>query len=116
MSRVAPLVWLITGASNGFGLALSRKALRAGHNVVGTVRNKGRSAEAVKSIESLGGTIIELDMTESQKSIIDKIQKAETLYGTIDVLVNNAGYSLLGAIEDFRQVLPSTQSLLWDTC
>lgn len=102
MSQASPVVWLITGASNGFGLALSRKALRAGHNVVGTVRNKGRSVGAVKSIESLGGKIIELDMTESQKSIIDKIQRAETVYGKIDILVNNAGYSLLGAVEDFR--------------
>ena len=102
MSQTVPLVWLITGASNGFGLALCHRALKAGHNVVGTVRNKGRSAEAVKSIEELGGKVIELDMTESQKSIINKIWAAETLFGKIDVLVNNAGYSLLGAVEDFK--------------
>lgn len=98
---MSPPVWLITGASNGFGLILCLRALKAGHHVIGTVRHRVRSKEAVQSIEDAGGKIVELDMTESQASIIQKIQGAEELYGRIDYLVNNAGFSILGPIASF---------------
>lgn len=94
-------VWLITGASAGFGLLLSLRVLRAGHRVVGTVRSRSRSGEAVKSIEDAGGAIIELDMTESQESIIAKVQGAEAIHGRVDVLVNNAGFGVLGPVAQF---------------
>lgn len=97
----SPPVWFITGASNGFGLLLCLRALKAGHNVIGTVRDKTRSSEAVKSIEDAGGKIIEMDMTEIQPSIVQKIQGAELFYGKIDNLVNNAGFSMLGPIASF---------------
>ncbi len=95
-------VWLITGASNGFGLLLALKALAAQHRVIGTVRSKAKSADVVRQITAAGGQVIELDMTDSQATIIAKVHDAEKLYGQIDVLVNNAGYSILGAIEQFR--------------
>lgn len=94
-------VWLITGSSNGFGLLLSLRALKAGHRVIATMRSKARSADAVKAIESAGGKTIELDMTESQASISQKMSAAESIYGRIDHLINNAGYSLLGPVEAF---------------
>ncbi|KAF4470875.1 oxidoreductase yusz [Fusarium albosuccineum] len=96
-------VWFITGSSNGFGLLLSLKALEAGHRVIATVRDPKRSAEAVQSIEAAGGKIVEVDMTESKASITKKIQDAEKIYGRIDYLVNNAGYSVLGVIELFTE-------------
>lgn len=96
-----PPVWLITGSSNGFGLLLALRALKAGHHVIATMRNRGRAAEAVQSIESAGGKVIELDMTESQASIAEKVHNAESFYGKIDYLINNAGYSLLGPVETF---------------
>lgn len=99
---MASQVWLITGASNGFGLLLALKALAAKHRVIGTVRSKDKSADAVRQITDAGGEVIELDMTHSQKEIITRVQEAEKIYGQIDVLVNNAGYSILGAIEQFR--------------
>ncbi|KAI1210153.1 NAD(P)-binding protein [Annulohypoxylon truncatum] len=88
-------VWFITGASNGFGLILCLKALKAGHRVVGSVRNKTKSADAVKQIEAAGGQVIELDMTESKESIDKKIKAV----GQIDYLINNAGFFILGAVE-----------------
>ncbi|KAI1441726.1 NAD(P)-binding protein [Annulohypoxylon stygium] len=88
-------VWFITGASNGFGLILCLRALKAGHRVVGSLRSKTKSADAVKQIEAAGGQVIELDMTEPKESIDKKIKAV----GQIDYLVNNAGYFVLGAVE-----------------
>lgn len=65
-------VWFTTGASNGFGLEMSLYVLRAGHRVIGSVRNKTKAATAVGRIEQAGGSVIELDMTESQASIANK--------------------------------------------
>ncbi|KAI9039224.1 putative short chain oxidoreductase/dehydrogenase [Aspergillus affinis] len=96
---MAPLVWFITGGSSGFGYQLSLHALAAGHNVIATVRNTTKSADAVNGIESRGGKVIELDVTNAE-TVPDVVKKAESIYGRVDVLVNNAGYSLLGAIED----------------
>jgi NAD(P)-dependent dehydrogenase (short-subunit alcohol dehydrogenase family) len=93
-------VWLITGASNGLGLVLTLRVLRAGHRVVGSVRNKTKAAKAVQQIEQAGGSVIEMDMTESQASIANKVKAIPR----IDYLVNNAGYSLLAACEDIRYV------------
>lgn len=94
-------VWFITGASNGFGLMLSLHVLNAGHRVIGAMRNKTRASEAVKTIESAGGHVMELDMTESQDSIVKKIQEVNETHDPIDVLVNNAGYAMLGPIAQF---------------
>ncbi|KAI1088867.1 NAD(P)-binding protein [Rostrohypoxylon terebratum] len=92
-------VWFITGASNGFGLILCLRALKAGHRVVGSVRSKTKSADAVKKIEAAGGQVIELDMTESKESIDKKVKAV----GQIDYLVNNAGYFVLGAVEQVTE-------------
>lgn len=94
-------VWLITGASNGIGLVFCLHALKAGHKVIGVMRDPIRASEAVKSIEGLGGKVVQMDMNESQASIIEKINAAEAIYGSIDILVNNAGYSLLGPVSEF---------------
>src|SRR6266508_4253652 len=94
-------VWFITGVSSGFGCELSLYALRAGHAVYGTVRNRERAAEAVFTIEAAGGTCVVLDVNdlESIPSVINTVLAKE---GKIDVLVNNAGYGQLGTLEDLR--------------
>ncbi|KAM0348752.1 hypothetical protein ACHAPU_004191 [Fusarium lateritium] len=96
-------VWLITGSSNGLGLLLSLRVLKAGHRVIASVRDKARSANAVRQIEEAGGKIITVDLTESRASITKKVQDAENIYGRIDYLANNAGYSVLGAVELFSE-------------
>ncbi|KAI1137748.1 NAD(P)-binding protein [Hypoxylon sp. FL0543] len=92
-------VWFITGASNGFGLILALKALKANHRVVGTVRNKTKSAEAVKQIEAAGGQVIELDLNEPKDSIDKKVKAV----GQIDYLINNAGFFVIGAVEQVTE-------------
>ncbi|EED13643.1 short-chain dehydrogenase, putative [Talaromyces stipitatus ATCC 10500] len=92
-------VWLITGTSNGLGLVLALRVLRAGHRVVASVRNKTKAAAAVQQIEQAGGSVIEMDMTESQASISSKVQAI----GRIDYLVNNAGYSILAPCETITE-------------
>ncbi|KAI2782804.1 putative short-chain dehydrogenase [Daldinia loculata] len=92
-------VWFITGASNGFGLLLCLKALKANHRVIGAVRSKAKSGDAVKQIESAGGQVIELDLNESRESITKKVKAV----GQIDYLVNNAGFLVLGAVEQMSE-------------
>ena len=94
-------VWLVTGASSGFGLEIALAALSRGFTVVGTVRSKSKSAEAVRRLETAGGETIELDVSHDEATIAGLAHQVEGRHGRIDVLVNNAGYSLLGAVEDF---------------
>ncbi|RJG03195.1 oxidoreductase [Noviherbaspirillum sedimenti] len=90
-------VWLITGASRGIGAEIARAALAAGDRVVATGRNPQSVEEALGASDRL--LAIGLDVTivrqadEAVKAAIDK-------FGRIDVLVNNAGYALLGALEE----------------
>jgi len=92
--------WFITGGSAGFGRALSLHALKAGHDVAATVRSKAKSADAVKELEAAGAKIVELDVTDPV-AVPASILTAEALLGgSVEVLVNNAGYSLLGAVEE----------------
>lgn len=90
-------VWLITGCSSGFGFALARYAARKGHQVIATSRNPAKSSDSVSEIESLGGKWLSMDVTAADLEA--KVKAAESVHGRIDVLVNNAGYSVLGAVE-----------------
>lgn len=89
---------LITGVSSGFGRALAREALAAGHRVVGTVRN----AEAADAFEQLAPTRAHarlLDVTDFD-AIDAVVGEIEATLGPIEVLVNNAGYGHEGIMEE----------------
>ena len=96
-------VWFITGVSSGFGTEIALKALEAGFAVIGTVRSRQRAAKEVQQIENQGGKCLELDVTNAD-ACWNVFEEAEKLYGRIDVLINNAGMSWLGAVEDFTYV------------
>jgi len=93
-----PLVWFITGCSSGFGASLGLLALKAGHKVIATSRNPARTPELVQQVQELGGTWLPLDVNAPNAAQV--IRDAVGIYGRIDVLVNNAGFSLLGMLED----------------
>ena len=87
----------ITGVSSGFGQALAREALAAGHRVIGTLRREAdRQAFAALSTKAHG---VLLDVTDYARleAVVTEVQ-AEL--GPVDVLVNNAGYGHEGIIEE----------------
>ncbi|KAK2769427.1 hypothetical protein FQN53_006192 [Emmonsiellopsis sp. PD_33] len=94
-------VWFITGASSGFGTALVEAALKAGNRVIATARNPEKAAREHPQIEALGGKWLQLDVTAAD--VREKVEKVVHEHGKIDVAINNAGYSLLGAIEDMSE-------------
>lgn len=93
--------WLVTGASSGLGLAIALAALKAGNKVLATARNVDKARAEHPDIESLGGTWIKLD-TSAINAGADVEKAVQSVGGKIDVIVNNAGYSLLGSVEDMR--------------
>jgi NAD(P)-dependent dehydrogenase (short-subunit alcohol dehydrogenase family) len=91
-------VWLITGAGRGLGVDLTKAALAAGFKVVATGRNTDKVAEAIgKSSENL--FIVKIDITNPQE-IETAVNSAVDKFGTIDVLVNNAGNFYAGFFEE----------------
>lgn len=88
----------ITGVSSGFGLALAREALAAGHRVIGTVRSD-ESRLAFEAVDSDRAHALLLDVTNID-AIPDVVADAESNLGPIDVLVNNAGYGHEGIFEE----------------
>lgn len=96
------LNWLITGASNGLGLALTLEVLQAGHKVIATARNVAKASTSHPAVEKFGGTWLQLDVNKPDTKHIVEDAVQNVFRGRIDVLVNNAGYSILGSIEDLR--------------
>ena len=98
MAQTPQRVWFITGASTGFGRILAEQLLRAGHKVIATARKP-------EQIANLGCHYkdrclpLPLDVTDSS-AIETAVDTAIKHFGRIDVLVNNAGYGLAGAIEE----------------
>ena len=90
-------VWFITGASNGFGLALAKKLLADGYKVAATSRNKAGIEEKIGTNPNLLALTVDITNDSEVKAAIDETVKT---FGRIDVAVNNAGYMLLGALEE----------------
>ena len=96
-------VWLISGANTGFGLELSQKALQEGDKVIAAVRNPSKIPDELKRPEV---STIAFDLSWSQDKINDFAKAANEAFGTIDVVVNNAAYAYMGAIEESTLVIP----------
>jgi NAD(P)-dependent dehydrogenase (short-subunit alcohol dehydrogenase family) len=93
--------WFITGASRGLGAEIARTALAQGDNVVIAVRNPARVPDDL--VKAGNVLTVALDVTDSA-AIPAAVQTAVDRFGTIDVLVNNAGRGLLGALEEISDV------------
>lgn len=90
--------WFITGASRGLGLALTRHLLQRGDRVAATSRSRERLLTAVdQQQENL--LALELDLTD-EAAVNAAITATAAHFGQIDVVVNNAGYGYLGAVEE----------------
>ena len=90
---------LITGASTGFGLYLARGLRRAGNHPIASMRDVGgKNAETAAVLAGEGIDVVEIDVTSDQ-SVETGVAEALRSAGTIDVLVNNAGYGMLGPVE-----------------
>ena len=90
--------WFITGCSTGIGREIAGAALEAGHSVAVTARNTGSVADFAERFGDRA-LVLPLDVTD-RNQITAAVAATETAFGGIDVLVNNAGYAVYGAVED----------------
>ncbi|TGJ79869.1 hypothetical protein E0Z10_g8898 [Xylaria hypoxylon] len=90
----APRVWLITGASAGLGLELAKVAANRGDRVIAASRSP-KKLDGLKGIKAA-----RLDHNEPPESVQASIKDIIAIYGTVDIVVNNAGYVQTGTVEE----------------
>jgi len=88
-------VWFVTGVSRGLGKSIAEEALSRGHLVVGTTRDGKSDIKASRDFFK----VLAMDVTDEAK-VYRSVELAQELHGRLDVVVNNAGYGLLGAVEE----------------
>lgn len=101
--------WFVTGASKGLGLSLVKRLLSTGNQVVATTRNTTALLDALTEEPTDNLLALSVDLTNDQ-SVNEAIGQAIDRFGRLDVVVNNAGYSLVGSMEEmtdqeFRQTV-----------
>jgi len=90
--------WFVTGASKGLGLALVKQLLEAGQKVAATSRN---SNDLTKAVTTTNSNFLPLQTNlADDTSVKEAITKTVAAFGTIDVLINNAGYGIGGSLEE----------------
>ncbi|HZA07675.1 MAG TPA: SDR family NAD(P)-dependent oxidoreductase, partial [Nitrososphaeraceae archaeon] len=94
-------VAIVTGSSSGIGFETSLLLARNGFFTYATMRNPDKSNKIIglKQTERLPLEVLKLDVTDD-KSVKEAIEKVTNEQGRIDVLVNNAGYGLVGPLEE----------------
>jgi NAD(P)-dependent dehydrogenase (short-subunit alcohol dehydrogenase family) len=90
--------WFITGTSSGVGYELTRRALERGDQVVATARNTTPLADLMSDFPEQV-LVVEVDVRDEDAAQL-AVKRAIKAFGRIDVLVNNAGYGLFGAVEE----------------
>lgn len=97
-TQISPRTWFITGASSGIGLALARSAAARGDNVAALARR----GDALQSLAGEFGARILVhtaDVTD-QEQVRSAVARTVEVFSRIDVVANNAGYGLFGAVEE----------------
>ncbi|MDX2681485.1 SDR family NAD(P)-dependent oxidoreductase [Streptomyces sp. NY05-11A] len=94
-------VWFVTGSSRGFGREFALAALERGDRVAATARNAEALADLV---ERFGDAVLplRLDVTD-RAQVFEAVAAAKERFGRLDVVVNNAGYALVGAVEELGE-------------
>lgn len=95
---IKPRTWFITGTSTGFGRILAEEILKAGDNVVATARKPEQILDLEQRYPK-SAKALALDVTRGGQ-VDAAVKRAFAEFGQVDVLVNNAGYGLAGAIEE----------------
>jgi len=91
-------VWFVTGASKGLGLSLVKKLLQQGYRVAATSRNK---KDLEKAVGADNDAFLPLTVDLNNEGSVEKgIKSTVDHFGSVDVIVNNAGYGLAGALEE----------------
>jgi len=93
--------WFITGASTGFGRVLAEEVLKAGGKVVATARDRDKVADLEAKYPQKAKALA-LDVTNAGQ-VDSAVTQAFAQFGQVDVLVNNAGYGVAGAIEEVSE-------------
>jgi NAD(P)-dependent dehydrogenase (short-subunit alcohol dehydrogenase family) len=94
-------VWFITGCSSGFGRELAKLVLDRGYRAVVTARDP-RTIQDLTAAHEGRALALKLDVT-NKVEVAEAVRKAEATFGSIDVLVNNAGYGYVGAVEESEE-------------
>lgn len=105
----SPATWFVTGASRGLGLELVRQLIERGDNVAATTRSTERLLDGLSGLSTTRLLPLTLDLTD-QAAVGAAVDQTVERFGHLDVVVNNAGYGYLAAIEettdaDIRQML-----------
>jgi NAD(P)-dependent dehydrogenase (short-subunit alcohol dehydrogenase family) len=95
-------VWYVTGASRGLGLSLVKQLLAAGYRVAATSRSAGDLQKAAGTDDPNRFLPLNVDLT-SPGDIHRSIEQTVAAFGTIDVIVNNAGYGMEGTVEELDE-------------
>src|SRR4051812_8150425 len=99
--HLPPRAWLITGAGRGFGRLFTVAALTAGDRVVATARRPEALGDLVAQYaEQL--VVLPLDVID-RAAVFAAVERAVEAFGRLDVVVNNAGYGLSGAVEEITE-------------
>ncbi len=91
-------VWFITGCSTGFGRELAKLVLDRGYRAVITARDASKIRDLTAGHEGRA-LALKLDVTDKAE-VAETVRYAESVFGSIDVLVNNAGFGYVGALEE----------------
>src|SRR5579863_7969491 len=91
-------VWFLTGASTGFGRAFAEYAIEQGYRVVATAR-KHETVESLAARHPDRVLALPLDVN-NREQINEAVHQTIDRFGSVDVLVNNAGYGIVGAVEE----------------
>jgi NAD(P)-dependent dehydrogenase (short-subunit alcohol dehydrogenase family) len=94
-------IWFVTGSSRGLGRKFVEAALSRGDKVAATARN---TASLDDLVVTYGDAVLPLDMDVTDKAaVIESVERARQHFGRLDVIVNNAGYAQVGAVEELTE-------------